>query len=308
MTSSPIYAAERRHQRFVLQSNRSATLWIWVAILMLVPALLTSVVATVVALFNVPILEAFLVNQDSFGTWVNNIVSTGLVLMLAMNIAHTLVLALVSAGLAAESIQREHRRKTWDLLLLTGQSARSIARGKITAAFWTLRRDLLMVVILRLGLISVAYVVSRQGPLMFGAPVPNEGHLAVLLLVTALWTITDSFAAVALSIAAAALPARVRLMGVLGGLLLRVALMASGILWLMTVFGAMNGSPDRPTYAALGVVGLLVYVIFAYCAVWLAEFALRFAGASPHPSPFAAKPPAPPASFSITEANPNPAP
>ncbi|MCU0463731.1 MAG: hypothetical protein MUF38_04095 [Anaerolineae bacterium] len=308
MTHSPIYAAERRHQRFVLQSNRSATLWIWVAILMLVPALLTAVVATVVALFNVPILEQFLVNQESFGSWLNNIISTGLVLMLAMNIAHTLVLALVSAGLAAESIQREHRRKTWDLLLLTGQSARSIARGKITAAFWTLRRDLLMVVILRLGLISVAYVVSRQGPLMFGSPVPQQNHLVVLLVITALWTIIDSFTAVALAIAAAALPARARLMGGLVGLLVRVALMASGVLWLMMVFGAMNGSPDRPTYAVLGVIGLLVYTIFAYCSVWLAEFALRFAGASPHPSPFAAKPPAPPAPFTFTDPKPTPAP
>ncbi len=289
---SPIYTAERRHQKHVLETNRSGTLWIWVAVLMLVPALLTAVIVVVLTLAGVDMRE--IPPETDLHRALQNVVSAAIILLIAMNVAQSLVVTLVASGLAAESMRREHRHQTWDLLILTGQPSRSIARGKILAAFWTFRRDLAFVVVLRLGLVAMAYAFFRQINQDFGLESLHQGHLLILLALTILWTVVDSFMAVGIAVAAAA-SVRFRGVTLFVALGLRLLALVGGVIWLTVVFNTMAAAPDQVGFVVLGGIGLLVFAIAAYLSVIIAEIAVRGAGASANISqPISQTPPAPP--------------
>jgi len=288
----PIYTAERRHQKYVLDANRSGTLWIWVAVMMLVPALVTALVILALTLTGSEIHE--IPPETDLHRAIQSVFNAAAILLIAMNIAQSLVVTMVASGLAAESVGREHRHHTWDLLILTRQPARSIARGKILAVFWTLRRDLGFVVILRMGLLAMVYELSRQINQAIGLAPLHQGHLVILLALTLLWTVIDSFMAVGTAVAAASW-LRFRGIALFVAFSLRVLVLAFGVMWLMLVCNTMAAVPNRPSFAILGAIGLLVFSLMAYLSVLIAEMTIRGAGASAYISqPISQTPPSSP--------------
>lgn len=246
---------------------------------MLVPALITAVVAVGLTLAGVELRE--IPPETDLHRAAQSVINAAIILLIAMNVAQSLVVTLVASGLAMESVQREHRHQTWDLLILTGQPARSIARGKILAAFWTFRRDIGLVTILRLGLVALVYEMYRQGNLLIFEEPIHQGHLLVLLFFTVVWTLIDSFMAVGTAVAAASV-LRFRAITMLIAFAMRIAALVFGVMWLSLVCNTLANVPDRPGYAIFGAIGLLVFAIVAYLSVLFSEISVRSAGASPH--------------------------
>jgi hypothetical protein len=267
---SPVYAAERRSQTHTLQTNRSGTLWIWVAALMLGPALLIALGLVVAAVLGTNLGD--LLQADPEGLLARLSTPAG-ILLLAMNIAQGLVVGMVSMALAVESVRREQRQQTWDLLLLTGQTARAIARGKILASFRTLRGDFWSVVILRLGLMAGAFAVNRP----YGVT-PDEPYLLFLLALTVAWSLIDTFIGIACAVGAGATAIAKRPLWGMVLVVVRVVVLLAGVVWILTVFGAwLSGSPVL--MLAMAALGMGVLGLVAYLAVLAAEGAMRAAGA-----------------------------
>lgn len=246
---------------------------------MLIPALLTSLGTIILTLLGVEIRE--IPPETDLHRALQSIINAAVILVIALNVAQSLVVTLVASGLAAESMRREHRHKTWDLLVLTGQPARSIARGKILAAFWTFRRDIWLVTILRLGLVAMIYETSRQINQVVGLPPIHQGHLIVLFILTILWTVLDSFIAVGTAVAAASV-VRFQAMAMLIAFVIRIAGLGLGVMWLSVVCNTMAAAPERSAYAIWGGIGILVFTLTAYLSVLFSEISVRSAGASPH--------------------------
>jgi hypothetical protein len=267
---SPVYAAERRSQTHTLQTNRSGTLWIWVAALMLGPALLTALGLVVAAVLGVNLDD--LLQADPEGVWfrLTNAAST---LLLAMNIAQGLVVGMVSMALAVESVRREQRQQTWDLLLLTGQTARAIARGKIFASFRTLRGDFWSVVILRLGLMAGAFALNRPYE-----ATPDVVYLLFLLGLTVAWSLIDTFIGIGCAVGAGATSIAKRPLWGMALVVVRVVVVLAGVVWMLTVFGAwLSGSPAL--MLGMAALGMGVLGLVAYLSVLAAEGCMRAAGA-----------------------------
>ncbi|HEX2619934.1 MAG TPA: hypothetical protein VHL11_07300, partial [Phototrophicaceae bacterium] len=112
MTTNPILTAELNHQWYVMEKSRSGRLWILLAVVMLVPAVITAVVLFVRALTGME------VRGLAFATQPFDLLAGGQVVLLVMNIALSLVVMMVSFALATNSITREKRGKTWDNLIL----------------------------------------------------------------------------------------------------------------------------------------------------------------------------------------------
>lgn len=200
-TNGIIARAEFRHQRFVINSARAGRIWIALALIMLVPALLGSIAFTALALAE-PFLPqlAELRNASLFGDV--------LFLTIAMNFSLYPVVSLILFGLGANTINREKRGKTWDNLRLTGQSAAQIVHGKWWATMWALNGDLMMVALLRFGLVAAA--VAWLNPLflirwpdfpqmqpVLGLP-PVLIHLPILIAIAIVYTFLDGALTVAL--------------------------------------------------------------------------------------------------------------
>ena len=148
---NPVYLAEFKHQRFVIERGRTSRIWILLALIMLIPALLFSLAQVVVGLIGPTSLQAQAV--VSFGGGI------GSVFIIVMNMAMYPVVTLITIGLAANSIQREKSGHTWDNLLLTNISSGQIITGKWWASLRALNGDVVMVMILRMGLVSLRCII-----------------------------------------------------------------------------------------------------------------------------------------------------
>lgn len=154
-----IAQAEFRHQRFIIETNRSNPMVIVLATIILMPGILLSIVAFGLALLGLKVgvgwewlnypLPALIVQ----GFFLSNVV---------MNIALYFVLMLIGIALAYNSIAREYSRKTWDVLCMTNVSARYVVLGKWWASFVALWGDHMMLVILRVGLACIAVLVPPR--------------------------------------------------------------------------------------------------------------------------------------------------
>lgn len=197
-TQNIIARAEFRHQRYVIESSRSGRGWIILAVLMLLPALLMSIILFGVGLVGGN-LYMFLNWDDSpFG----QIAPLGIITFVTMNIALYLVVTFITVGLSANSITRERSNKTWDVLLLTRVDAQQLVLGKWWASLMSLWGDHLMVGLLRLGalgwVVAMYYNQLPQPP--FGLP-PGIVHMTALTLIMAAFTIIDAAFTAALGIA-----------------------------------------------------------------------------------------------------------
>jgi ABC-type transport system involved in multi-copper enzyme maturation permease subunit len=275
---NPVFAAERRYQGYVIRTNRSSNFSIALALLLLIPALIMALFSFfAVAFFGVdlPIVPIF----NEIQTTADSLYTIGAVTLFTMNLAHYLVVALISSGLAIFSVQREYRNHTWDLLVLTRVSAWQIASGKIGASLWVLRRDIAIVTVLRIGL--VAFVLDFVRP---AYPVAAGTGTADILIVTTfviVWTVLDMMLSVATATASALIPqGRVILMPLTFAA--RAVTTFGGVIWIGRVIHLLYAMPDGLDYVVTGLIGITVFAALAIGSLKIAEFSAQLAHASPH--------------------------
>ncbi|HRF96278.1 MAG TPA: hypothetical protein PLZ51_13825, partial [Aggregatilineales bacterium] len=124
--SDIITKAELRHQWYVLEKSRSGRAWIILAVLMLLPGVLVTLYLLAIVFFGLPIYHLNPNNND----FISNLVDVGLVSLITMNVALYLIVILITLGLSNNSITRERKGQTWDVLVLTNVDARQVVLGK----------------------------------------------------------------------------------------------------------------------------------------------------------------------------------
>jgi hypothetical protein len=191
LSKNIIAQAEFKHQRHILETNRSNRYIIVLAVLMLAPGMLFSVGALVVAILSPHILEWEIVQQAGRSP----LVVLGFMSNVVMNVALYIVLILIAISLAYNSVGRERTGRTWDILRLTHVDAKTMVLGKWWASLVALWGDHLMIAILRVGL----------AVMLVATPSFSGGLVSVLMIVAvvALFTFVDVAFTVALAIMSA---------------------------------------------------------------------------------------------------------
>lgn len=256
---NPVFRAELKHQRYVIESSRAGWVWILLALLLLLPALAASLLYSVAVVVGIEVLEGI----DSV---LLEVLAT---LLVIMNIALYVVVSLITIGLAASSIQREIDGRTWETLLLTGIPAWQIVRGKWRATLWALWGDHIMLVVLRWGLLAAITVTISQftNP---GQPPDVAGFLTGAALV-ALFTGVDALLSAALGLITP-------LSGygnvlLLPALVLRLLLTVGLVVIIVVVEGLL---PEMPAQTAIAVlIGIGSTILLTWLFLYLAEQATR---------------------------------
>ncbi len=199
--ANPVLTAELHHQWYILEKSRSGRGWIAIAVLMLVPAILASLVYFIGGVIGwsdiptIPQLDRGLLHQ---------VFTIGLLLMITMNVALYVVVILITLGLSAASITREKTGKTWESLLLTNIDSRRIVLGKWWASMLALWGDHLMIGLLRLGMVAwviVAFAQNRGLPdAPFGLSI-GLGYVLPLVIIASLYTFLDATFTAAIGVA-----------------------------------------------------------------------------------------------------------
>lgn len=274
---NPVFAAERRYQGYVIRTNRSSNFSIALALLLLIPALIMAVYSFfAVAFFGIDLPAVPIFNEIQ--TTGDSLYTVGAVTLVTMNLAHYLVVALISSGLAIFSVQREYRNHTWDLLILTRVNAWQIATGKIAASLWVLRRDIMIVSVLRVGL--VAFLLDFVRPAYAIPAGPDTARVLSISVFVVVWTILDMMLSVATATASALIPqGRVVLMPLTFAA--RAVTTFGGVIWMGRVIHQLYAAPDRLDYAVTGLIGVVVFAMLAIGALKIAEFSAQIAHASP---------------------------
>lgn len=274
---NPVFAAERRYQGYVIRTNRSSNFSIALALLLLIPALIMAVYSFfAVAFFGIDLPAVPIFNEIQ--TTGDSLYTVGAVTLVTMNLAHYLVVALISSGLAIFSVQREYRNHTWDLLILTRVNAWQIATGKIAASLWVLRRDIMIVSVLRVGL--VAFLLDFVRPAYAIPAGLDTARVLSISVFVVVWTILDMMLSVATATASALIPqGRVVLMPLTFAA--RAVTTFGGVIWMGRVIHQLYAAPDRLDYAVTGLIGVVVFAMLAIGALKIAEFSAQIAHASP---------------------------
>lgn len=271
MTANPIALAELRHQRYVINNSRSGRIWILLAMLMLLPALLASVVAFGAVMLGAELPPADSLDRiDSFATF---IIGVGEVALITMNIAQYIVVMMISYGLAANSITREKRGNTWDNLLLTNVNARTIVQGKFHASLRALSGDYTMVAVLRVGLMASIVPISRSFIAATGGAEPLISRVDVLLL--AVIVIAYTYLEAAMNTALSLFTVLLDVPGSVGAslfLLLRAIALGIGLGWLVTTLQIAFDVPGA-SFLLVGMIGLASYTLASWVMLRLAEVA-----------------------------------
>lgn len=180
LIDNPVMRAELKHQQHVMTTSRSGRFWIALAMLLLIPAFLSS------ALF----LFGALTGIDISG-FVGNIGGYNLVIhLIIMNVALYAVVTLITMGLASNSIGREQTGHTWESLLLTTMDARQIIWGKWWATVRSLWGDHIMVGLLRIGLVAWAAIEWTRA--INPSDRPNLIFLLLAIGIVSLYTLVDA--------------------------------------------------------------------------------------------------------------------
>lgn len=195
--ANPVVDAEFHHQRFVIQRGRVGLIWIILAGVMVLPALLISLGYTIAAFLSPIVPQASDILSLSAGTMPS-------ALWLAiMTVAMYPVVMLVTFGLSANSVRREKSGHTWDYLRLTELDAQQIVIGKWWASLRALNGDHGMVMVLRFGF-SAAFVMFLSDMIITPFGLPAEWTLLpLLLIITAIYGFLDAGLTAALGIVGA---------------------------------------------------------------------------------------------------------
>lgn len=272
-SGNPVVQAEFRHQRFVINNSRSGGIWILLALLMVVPALLASLFfigAAFAALYVPGLLDLLMVGEGVL-----------YVIVMITMVSLQVVVTMITLALAANSIGRERRGLTWDNLRLTSLTPRQIVLGKWWASLRALWGDHLMAGILRAGFLcgvvaSIAAYLLDPG-LSSVVLIPPEMventaaylllHLPLLLAFTALYGLLDAGLTAAMGMISA-LAERLGVVATTVVFGLRAALLLLAFGWmLLTLLAFFNG----PDYLLLAVGGALVYALLTATALYVAE-------------------------------------
>ncbi len=279
ITRNPIFQAEIRHQWYVLENARSGRVWILLAVVMLLPALLTSLILFGRGLLGHPII-AF-PNPNTPQTLPEQLLTFGSGLLVVMNIALYLVVMLISFGLASNSILREKGGKTWENLLLTNIHAGQIVWGKFMASLYALWGDHAMVALLRLGL--VAYLLIGLEWRLVDHSVDVRVHLVILTVLLLLFTFLDVVMNTAISLFATLLdvPASVAL-AIFAALRVLTSAFA---FWIIAETWRILFVVPGWHYIAAALAGMAVFTLLAFVMLRLAETAAVIGSqASPRPA------------------------
>lgn len=263
--SNPILIRELNHQWYVMEKSRSGRMWILLAVLMLLPALLTSLVMFVGAMFfNLSIPPIPLINGQS-----PSLLAVGQALLLVMSIALYVVVMLVSFGLATNSITREKRGKTWDNLILTNISARQLVIGKWWASLQALNGDHVVVGLLRLGLVAWVVVGFRDRML---APEPLSIPVALILfaLLVVIFTLIDAMFNTALGIAVMMLDSTSAI-GASIFLAVRSAVVMYGV-WLFVSIVRRLYDSSGTVFFWHGMLGMILLGLMLMLTLWVAQW------------------------------------
>ena len=247
---NPVTRAELQHQRYLIANGRSGNLWISLAGLMLIPALLISLALTVGALLNpfVPLVPAI---RSLLGG------SQGIVffLMYLMNVVLYPVVTLVMLALSLHSISREKVGNTWDTLRLTNMDARQIVLGKWWASLRSMGGDQVMVALLRFGV--SAEIILLLKPLLPATALPPELiYMPLLIGITIGYTVLDAALTAALGILAG-VPEQANLVVVPVVIGLRVVITVCALGLTILTFVSMLGGGIL--YLALTLVGWIIF-------------------------------------------------
>lgn len=195
--ANPVVDAEFRHQRFVIQRGRVGLIWIILAGVMVVPALLIALAYTLAG-FLLPLVDNISqilgISAGTMPAW----------LWLAiMTLAMYPVVTMITFALAANSVRREKTGHTWDYLRLTELDPPHIVIGKWWASLRALNGDHGMVMVLRLGLSAAFLVFFYSVDMISTAPFFIWAMLLLLLAITAIYSFLDAGLSAALGIAGA---------------------------------------------------------------------------------------------------------
>lgn len=274
---NPVFAAERRYQRHIIQTNRSSNISIAMALLLLIPALIMAFYSFFAVTFfgvDLPAVPIF----NAIQTPLDGLYTIGAVTLFTMNLAHYLVVALISSGLAIVSVQREYRNHTWDLLILTRVSAWQIASGKIAASLWILRRDVAIVTVLRIGLAAFALDFVRPAyPVAAG---PITAHILIVTVLVVVWTLLDMILSVATATASALIP-QARFIFMPLTFAVRAITTFGGVIWMGRIIHLLYSAPESPDYIITGLVGIAIFTVLTLGALKMAGYAAQLAHASP---------------------------
>jgi hypothetical protein len=189
---------------------------------------------------------------------------------------------LVNTSLGARSITRERTGRTWETLLLTNIDARQIVWGKWWATIRAMWGDQLMVALLRFGFfawIIETFSIRFDLPLLpFDFPA-QPVHVLLFALIGTLYTLLDAAFTAALGVF---LPLSNWHESITGTLLLAVRVLASllGIAWFIWMFVDLFNT-QQWRYTAIGVLGLLAYVLGIWLVLRMAQVVAVRGQASP---------------------------
>lgn len=276
LADNPVGLAEYKHQQYVINNSRSGWLWIALAVIMLVPGLITAILTTLYTLFGgYPTPNLTL---DYITTVPQALEFIGWLSMIIMNVALYFVLVLIAFGLSLNSVTREKENHTWQLLLLTNINAYQLVRGKWWASVMALRGDYVFLTILRLGMITglvagVSVATNAPNAPTFLEPaklVTSADILMLILFVVAFSGIEAIYnPALGLLIALLSLPGSVAMTVYV---LLRVLLGYLSIWWIVETVNRMFYQADW-SYVGYGVAGPVMALILLWFTLRLAEFA-----------------------------------
>lgn len=262
-TLQPLLQAEFRHQRFIIQRGRVGLLWIILAALLIIPALLAtlSVMWTALTATNAPdAMAAIGISASSTSA------SLGLVAVLVASISMSVVVMFITYGLAANSISREKRGNTWDNLVLTRATPFVIVLGKWIASLRAVWGDHVMAIFLRAGLVTYAFLALR----LYQYNWQDTGLVIIVLwALTAWYGVLDAALSASLGILGALQEGAV---GAVMGLLLvsvRLAMLALALIWAYIALLMSLSSPQNLLLHTL--IGTGMYAAIVLGVLWLAQ-------------------------------------
>jgi len=263
-----ITKAELRHQWYVLEKSRSGTAWIVIAILMVIPAVLITLYAVILVIFNLPF--TWSITSDSF---LDNLVEIGIVLLVVMNVALYIIVILITLGLSSNSVSRERKGRTWDVLLLTNVDARQVVLGKWWASLVALWGDHAMIAFLRVG--AVCLIVLGIQPLMgirlASAPLgiaPVLVHSAVLSVMMVAYTAIDAMFTAALGVGGSVSTQNSSLVGA-AVFTARFISIGVFLFWIMRLYNSLIVGWG---YILVGLLGLAIFALFTWIALRVGEW------------------------------------
>lgn len=264
-----ITQAELRHQWYILEKSRSGTGWIILAVLMLVPGVLVTFYLLGIVFLGLPQTYLDISGDDVL----SNLVSIGLISLLTMNIALYLIVTLITLGLSSNSITRERKGRTWDVLVLSNVDARQIVLGKWWASVVALWGDHAMLSFLRVGwtcfiVISMESLFGSRLPALPLGMSPIVIHSIILSFVVIAYTAIDAMFTAALGVGGAISTYNPNL---IGGIvfMIRLIAMVFFVIWIISVF---NDLREGWRYIITAIQGLGIFAVLTWLTLRIGEW------------------------------------